>query len=236
MQKNQVSKRITDGSKTALAEKAQTYFDFDEICKDDLRDDSRQVITKKAHFPQQMVAIIVKAQRINFSKNSDEDEGSVPKRGEIVVDVKFAYDVKKVTVGDDEEGLGPFKRSIGGQIIEYRSTSIRVHLPKRYQRMLVQLDDMSRLVGGIMATPVYDLAKWIDKKDEMKSTIPFIILLKSKSSLEAFGLMPETFPSVDEITEECRKLMEDENYAAEMDDAVKLVIDYMTSEMRKFKI
>ena len=232
MQKNQASKRITDGSKTALAEKAQTYFDFNEIGKEDLRDDSRQVITKKAHYPQQIIGVISKAQRINFSKKPDEDEGPIAKRGEIVVDVNFVYDSAP---GDEAEGLGPFKRSVGGVIIDYKSTSIRVHLPKRFQRMLLQLDDMSLLIGGIIATPVYDLAKWIDKKDENKSTIPFIILLKSRSSLESFGLTPETFPSIDEITEECNKLMADQTYEEKMDDGVKIVIEYMIAEMRKFK-
>ena len=50
MQKTKVSKRMTNGSKTALAEKAQTFFDFDELDCSAMRDDSRQVITKKVSF------------------------------------------------------------------------------------------------------------------------------------------------------------------------------------------
>ena len=126
-----------------------------------------------------MVGVVLKAERINFAK---KDEEGVGKRGEIVVDVKFVLDVKKDNVRNvDEKGvpLGPFKRTIGRQIVDYGMTSVRVHLPKRYQKKLAELDNVSLLVGSIICTPAYDLGKWIDKKDENKSSIPFIILIKS---------------------------------------------------------
>ena len=168
MQKTKVSKRVTNGSKTALAEKAQTFFDFDELDCSAMRDDSRQVITKKVHFPPTNgIGVITKAERINFAKKDEEGSG---KRGEIVVDVKFLYDVKKDSKSVDETGvpLGPFKRIIGRQVVDYSTTSVRVHLPKRFQKKLMQLDNLTLLVGCIICTPVYDSGKWIDKKNENK--------------------------------------------------------------------
>ena len=61
-------------------------------------------------------------------------------------------------------------------------------------------------------------------------------MLKSRASLEPFGLTLETFPSIDEIKEECEKLTTDENYIDEMEAGVKIIIEHMISEMEKFRV
>ena len=172
------------GTKGIVATMSKVEFDFDELDLLDMQDNARQNVTKNKFFPRGMVGVIVRAERIDFSKDKKTNS-----RAELVIDIEFIYDIQ-------EEGM---KRVFGGEEIDYTEAFIRLHLPKRYQDQLEGLADLSLLQGRLILCPNHDSDKWKDKKDEDKSSIPLIMLFKSKKALGKFGLTLETYPTVDEL-------------------------------------
>ena len=150
---SQVS-RMSKGNKSLVLTEKTVEFNLD---LEDLQDSTRQLITKKANFPTDMIGVLTKAERINFSKDKRKEE-----HNEIVVDVQFVYDL-------EEKHL---TREIGGDEIDYSQSSSSFHMPKRYQDTLEGLVDCSVLVGGLILSPKHDKAKWTNEKDEEKSSIP----------------------------------------------------------------
>ena len=83
-----------------------TEFDADSIDPSQCRDAPRQIILKKKRFPTQIIAVIVGATRVNFSKEQDPK-----KRKEIVINVRFLFDLTQQSMvrrtinenGEDEE-------------------------------------------------------------------------------------------------------------------------------------
>ena len=201
------------GAKGVLAVASKVEFDFDELELSDMQDNVRQTITKKKHFPRGLVGVITRAERIDFSKDKKKDS-----RVELVVDVAFVYDIHNEAM----------KRTFEGEEIDYNEASIRLHLPKRYQDQLEGLNDLSLLQGGLVLCPNHDGGKWKDKKDEDKSSIPLIMLFKSRRALERFGLTYDTYPSVDEFIEEGQKLLNEDGYEA--DPAFKLLFHKSSTE------
>ena len=210
------------GTKGMVATTSVVEFDFDELDVCDMQDNARQTITKKKFFPRGMIGTIVRAERIDFSKDKKKD------RAEIVIDVDFIYDLQ-------EAGM---KRTVGAEEIDYTQASIRLHLPKRYQDQLEGLVDLGLLYGGLILCPEHDDSKWKDKKDEDKSSIPLIMLFKSKKALEKFGLTSETYPSAEEFIEEGHKVLTgvegegEEGYEAE--GVFKILFDYFKHQSERF--
>ena len=209
--------RFGKGNKGLMATNSVTEFNFDAIQLADTQDNARQDITKKKFFPRGMIGVVVRAERIDFSKDKKKNC-----RVELVVDVDFVYDIQ-------QEGL---KRSFQGEEIDYTEASIRLHLPKRYQDQLEGLVDLTLLHGTLILCPQHDPIKWTDKKDEDKSSIPLIMVFKSKKALEKFGLIPETFPTAEEFIEEGKKLLNEENY--ELDGPFKVLFDYLKQQSERF--
>ena len=127
----------------------QVEFDFDKIDINDVEDSARQVIIKKRHYPIDFVGLIIKAERVNFNKDRSDD------RLEIVVDVRFVFDLlnaKSIRMIENEE-------------IDYKESSVRLHLPKRYQEQFKGLDNLNLLVGGLVLCPNHDKEKWSNKRN-----------------------------------------------------------------------
>ena len=133
--------RVGKCNKGLMATNSVTEFDFDAIDLCDTQDNARQNITKKKFFPRGMVGVVVRAERIDFSKDKKKDS-----RVELVIDVDFVYDIQ-------EEGL---KRSFQGEEIDYTEASIRLHFPKRYQDQLEGLVDLTLLHGAFILCPQHD--------------------------------------------------------------------------------
>ena len=125
------------------------------------------------------------------------------------------------------------KRNFGGEEIDYSEASIRLHLPKRYQDQLEGLTNLSLLHGSLILCPNHDSDKWKDKKDEEKSSIPLILVYKSKKALAHFGLTVETYPTVDEFIEEGHKINNDDE-VYECEGVIKMLFDYFKSQSDSF--
>ena len=149
--------RFNKGSKSLVSTQKTVELDINELDLEDVQDSARQLITKKAHFPTDMIGVITKAERINFSKDKKKEE-----RNEIVVDIQFVYDLENKKL----------VREIYGDEIEFSQLSIRFHIPNRYQDTLEGLVDCSALVGGLILCPKHDKVKWTNEKDEDKSSLP----------------------------------------------------------------
>ena len=162
----------------------------------------------------------MRAERIDFSKYKKKENNNG--RVELVLDVDFIYDIQ----GEE------MKRTFSGEEINYTQASIRLHLPKRYQDQLEGLADLSLLHGTLILCPQHDSVKWQDKKETKKSSIPLIMLFKSKKALEKFGLTVETYPSVEEFIEEGQKMLHEDNY--EVEGVFKILFDYFKQQSEKF--
>ena len=219
---SQVS-RYSQGSKGLVATNSVVELDFDELDLSDMQDNARQHITKKKNFPRGMVGVIVRAERIDFSKDHKKKDASRMERVEIVVDVDFIYDLQQ---GDE------LKRTIAGTEIDYSPASICLHLPKRYQDQLEGLIDLSALHGSLILCPQHESGKWTDKKDEEKSSIPLIMLFKSKRALDRFGLTLETYPSMEEFIDEGQKMLHEKDY--ETEGVFKVLLDYFKQQSERF--
>ena len=205
--------------KSVLSTSSKVECNFDEIDLQQMQDHARQNITKKKHFPKSMIGVITRAERIDFSRDKKKD-----RRNELVVDVAFICDIHE----------GGMKRNFEGIEIDYNNSSIRLHLPKRYQDQLEALNDLSLLQGGLVLSPNHDSDKWKDKKDEEKSSIPFIMLWKSRKALERFGITPDTYPTVDKFLEEGQKMNGESEELYEVDGFFKILFDYLKQQSDRF--
>ena len=214
--------RAGKGGKGVVATMRKVEFNFDEIDLLDMQDNARQNITKKKHFPRGIVRTIVRAERIDFSKDRKKADAHT----ELVIDVEFIYDLQ-------EENM---KRSFGKEEtdIDYTEASIRLHLPKRCQGQLEGLNDLTFLHGGLILCPQHDDDKWKDKKDEDKSSIPLIMLFKSKRALEKFGLTLETYLNVDEFIEEGQRILSGTDDGYKVEGVFKILFDYFKNKSEKF--
>lgn len=208
--------RLQKGSMSLVS--CKKFFDFNEIDLNDVSDSARQVITKKIHFPTNMVGIITKAERIVFKKDFNHTETG----GEIVVDIQFLFDL-------DENKLN---RKFESKEINYKNTSIRFHLPRRYQEKFSALNEVSLLVGGLLMSPRHDKSKWNDKDTKEKSSIPLIMILKSNKMLESFGLSASSYPSLNEFMSEAKNCLK-EGYHIK-DDAIRVLFDYFKTQSLQF--
>ena len=55
----------------------------------------------------------------------------------------------------------------------------------------------------VLSQLLFNEDKWFDKKDAQKSSIPLLMVPKSRRALPQLGLEIEKVPSVDEIIEQC---------------------------------
>ena len=188
------------GAKSVTVAQKIIEFDFDNIGVSDVSDSPRQVIVKKKHFPRNMVGYVTKASRIDFSKDKNKKE-----RSEIVVDILFLFDV------NDTKCV----RSNGGEEIDYKEVSIRFHLPKRFQDIFEGMESPNALVGTLLMCPEFDQKKWINEKDEEKSSIPLIMLLKNTACYSKIGLTLGECPDYNDILSESKKMLEEEYVPSE---------------------
>ena len=214
---SQVS-RMSKGNKSLVITEKTVEFNIDQLDLEDLQDSARQLITKKANFPTDMIGVLTKAERINFSKDKRKEE-----RNEIVVDVQFVYDL-------EEKHL---TREIGGDAIDYSQSSIRFHMPKRYQDTLEGLVDRSVLVGGLILSPKHDKAQVDKREGRGKKLYPALFLLvKSKKVVQRFGLTSEDYPSVEEFIEEGERSLQAEYETT--DGPFKVLFDYFRKQATAF--
>ena len=127
--KQQVTLRHSKGNRSIVLSKENAEFDADAIDPMDCCDKPRQVILKKKHFPTQMIAIVVGATRVNFSKDKEHT-----KRLEIVLNIRFLFDLLKNNL---------VREISGGESIDYSGIEFRFHLPKRYQDAFENAFDLS---------------------------------------------------------------------------------------------
>ena len=91
---------------------------------------------------------------------------------------------------------------------------------------------MALLQGSLILCPNHDSDKWKDKKDEEKSSIPLIMLFKSKKALARFGLTVETYPSAKDFIDEGHKILTEESY--EVEGITKMLFDYFKTQSDSF--
>ena len=113
-----ITTKQSKGTKSLTVSHEISEIDFDEIDPSLIRDDPRQVIIKKKHFPRKLVAIVSSAKRIDFSKEKDKKG-----REEIVVNLECLFDL------DNQNMI----RIVDGQEVDYSGIEVRFHLPKRFQ-------------------------------------------------------------------------------------------------------
>lgn len=213
------SQRIQKGSKSLVS--SRKVMDFDELDLNDVSDSARQVITKKIHFPTNMVGIITKCERITFTK---EKHFAGKTGGEIVIDIQFIYDI---------EGK-KLLRKIESEEINYSKSSIRFHLPKRFQEKFEALSDCSLLLWGLIMSPKHDSSKWMNSESKDKSSIPLIMLLKSKKMLEQFGLTTSSYPDLNEFKIEAENCLKEGQEIKH--DAIKVLFDYFKTQAFQFQL
>ena len=201
------------GSKTQVFVQKSVEFDFESVNLEDISDTPRQVIVKKKDFPIDMVSIITKAELIDFKKDKGE-------RKELVLDIFFVHDLQE----------NKFDREIRGEIINYSDVSIRFHLPKRFQDRFEGCDP-AQLVGSFLMAPQHDRKKWQNEKDRDKSSIPLIMFLKNRRSIEKLGILLEECPPVAEFQLES-KLSLNEDY--EPNQIMGLIFDYFRNQTNYF--
>lgn len=199
----------SEGGKSVILTQKVTEFDFNSIEASEVCDSPRQVIVKKKHFPRNMIGYITKATRIDFSKDKSSD------RLELVCDIYFLFDVNKKKC----------IRTVNGEIIDYGDVTIRFHLPKRFQDLFDGLTNPNALVGSLLMCPEHDKIKWTNEKDEDKSSIPLIFLLKNTACYSKIGLTLEECPSFDDFILESVKSRDDNEYGGS-EGFFKIIFDY----------
>ena len=74
-------------------------------------------------------------------------------------------------------------RNQNGTEIDYTGHELKIHLPKRYQEMFLGLLDLEKLCDVVLVIPEYHAAKWEEKEDAKMNSIPFLIIMGSKKTL-----------------------------------------------------
>ena len=156
--------------------------EFDNICADDVCDQPRQSIIKKADLPRNTIAVIRRAEWVDFKS------GDAGGKKTICLDLKFIFDVS----GEKCVRNG----------VDYGSSVVRFCLPRRFQKMFANIN-VDRLVGCLLFSPEGDDRKWRNAKDVTKSTTPVTLLLNNKNSIRSLKL--SAFPSMEQIEKEAKE-------------------------------
>ena len=179
--------RHTENNLTFSKRLTESVFDFDGISFAQTKDKARQNIIKKKFIPMNLIGFCKKAERINFAKAGSNEE-----KWEIVFTVGFIVDLLSMGM----------KRTFEGTEYDFETVDQRIHLPKRFQALFANLEDLSRLTGTLLVRPDYAAEKWTDKNDETKSSVPFILITPSARTLSELKIEPADYPTYDDWRDE----------------------------------
>ena len=183
-----------------------------------INDRARQNIIKKRYFPKNIIGYTKKAERVNFAKKGSED------KVEIVFSISFLIDLEEQEM----------KREINGEIFDFSHVDQKVHLPKRFQALFAKMYDLSKLEGTLLVRPDYDAAKWRDKTDESKSSIPFIMITPSARTLKELSIEKEDYPDFSAWKKEIQRVNSAEDGDGEFAGAFATLINRLTNDSKAF--
>lgn len=108
-------------SASVVEKYTKTEFEFESLQMEDMEDTSRQSICKKKNYRRNILGVVTKAKRVDFSR---EETNNLGERLEIVFDVLILVDLNGKH----------FIREMNSTKVDYNRISICLTLPKRFAK------------------------------------------------------------------------------------------------------
>ena len=165
-----------------MAQKVIVANNFQDIDMDDVCDQPRQAILKKPDFPCDCIALIRKAELIDF-KSGDSDS-----RFTLCLDLQFFMDFSGAKCVRND--------------VNFVDSVFRFCLPRCFQQKFEGVNS-NDLVGCMLFSPRSSDKKWANSEDERKSSLPLTMLFKNGKMINRLGL--SAFPSATEFITEAKE-------------------------------